>query len=70
MGTVKMSEKASILELINEKKGQLSHARRESESWNSGRTKTFGINQASKLKVQALEKEINELYEKMRKLGK
>lgn len=65
-----MSEKASLLEQINEKKGQLSQARRESESWNSGRTKTFGINQASKLKTQALEKEINGLYDQVRKLGK
>jgi hypothetical protein len=65
-----MSEKATLLEQINEKKGQLSHARRESESWNSGRTQTFGINQASKQRTNALEKEINELYEKVRKLGK
>ena len=65
-----MSTKEELQEQIKEKKGQLAQSRRGSESWKSGRSKNFGPNQASKLQVQALEKEINDLYEQIRLLGK
>lgn len=65
-----MTEKELLQEQINQKKGELSQSRRESESWNSGRKKTLGSNQASKLKVKSLEKEINDLYEQVRLLRK
>jgi len=72
-----MNNKEQILEKINERKAELSSARRSSEKWNSGntkqfgnsgRTKQFGNSQVSKLKVQSLEKEIKELSDELRKL--
>ncbi len=72
-----MNNKELLLEKINERKAELSKSRRNSESWNSGSTKQYGNSGRTKqfrnthfsqMNVKALEKEIKELSEELRKL--
>ncbi|MEE9309395.1 MAG: hypothetical protein V3U64_00085 [Cocleimonas sp.] len=61
-----MNEKELLLNSINEKKAQLASSRKGTESWSSRGKKKLGTSQASKLSVQALEKEIKNLSEELR----
>ncbi|BDA61036.1 hypothetical protein [Shewanella xiamenensis] len=60
-----MESKAQIKEIISKKEAQLSDARRESNALNTGKYKSSGNAQISKIFVQSLEKEIKDLYKEL-----
>lgn len=60
-----MENKIQLQETIAKKQAQLSDARRESNTWNSGKYKTSSNAQVSKIFVQSLEKEIQDLNKEL-----
>ncbi|MCL1140265.1 hypothetical protein [Shewanella pneumatophori] len=63
-----MKNKIQLQETITNKEAQLSRARRESNTWSSGKYKTSSNAQVSKIFVQSLENEIDGLYKELSEL--
>ena len=61
--------KKSLQEQIDEKKAQLDRAKKERDTWNSGRTKDHANADLSHKYVEALKSEIAVLHEMLAAIG-
>lgn len=63
-----MSEKQNLEKKIEEKEAQLSRAEQESAAWNKGKYKNSSNAPISKIYVESIRKELNELRTQLESL--